>query len=168
MPDAGRTSRQIGAIAVTREEPGAFTDGQIALLQTFADQAVIAIENVRLFTELEARNRDLTDALDRQTATAEVLRVISRSQTDLQPVFAAILDCAVRLCAADMGAICRGRGRVGSPSIDFNPSTPENLAVLSENYPRPVRHDEPDGPGRRRGESRPRPGYRGPRGARRV
>ena len=92
---------------------------------------------MRLFTELEARNRDLTDALARQTATAEVLRVISRSQTDIQPVFAAILDCAVRLCGADLGAIIRVEdGRL--VLIEFNPNTPENLAVLRENYPRPV------------------------------
>src|SRR5262245_41684809 len=67
------------------------------LLQTFADQAVIAIENVRLFTELQARNRDLTEALDRQTATGEILRVIASSPTDEQPVFEAIVRSALRL-----------------------------------------------------------------------
>src|SRR6185295_2793615 len=71
-----------------------------ALLQTFADQAVIAIENVRLFTELESRNRDLTDALDRQTATAEILRAISQAQADVQPVFEVIADSAMRLLRA--------------------------------------------------------------------
>src|SRR5262249_9729576 len=84
----------VGALAFARRGPGGFNDDEIALLQTFADQAVIAIENVRLFKELETRNRDLTAALDRQTATAEILGVISQSQTDAQPVFEAIADSA--------------------------------------------------------------------------
>src|SRR5262249_26965274 len=77
----------IGALSVWRGEARPFSDKQIALIQTFADQAVIAIENVRLVKELQASNRELTTALDRQTATSEILRVISGSRTDLQPVF---------------------------------------------------------------------------------
>src|SRR5262249_6454925 len=97
--------RVVGAIAVARPDVRPFTDKQIALLQTFADQAVIAIENVRLFTELQASNHDLTTALDKQTATSDILRVISQSQTDVQPVFDAIVTSAVRLLAGYTGAL---------------------------------------------------------------
>jgi GAF domain-containing protein/CheY-like chemotaxis protein len=90
----------IGVIGSARREVKPFTAAQIELVKTFADQAVIAIENVRLFNELEARNRDLTDALDRQTATAEVLRAISQAQADVQPVFEAIADSSMRLLGA--------------------------------------------------------------------
>src|SRR5262249_43405683 len=82
-----RDGNPIGAVVVTRATPGAFPDNQVALLRTFADQAVIAIENVRLFKELETRNHDLTVSLEQQTATGEVLRVIAGAQTDVQPVF---------------------------------------------------------------------------------
>ena len=132
-----RQERAVGTIAVTRSEAGGFTDEEIALLQTFADQAVIAIENARLFRELQASNHELTDALARQTATSDVLRVVSRSQTDVQPVFEAILESAVRLCAADLGGMCRvENGQL--VVVAFNPSTPEFWAVLRESYPRPA------------------------------
>src|SRR5262249_42585608 len=88
----------LGTIFLRRTVVAPFNDKQIALLETFADQAVIAIENVRLFTELEARNSELTETLARQTATAEVLRVISRSQTDIQPVFDTIVRSSIQLC----------------------------------------------------------------------
>lgn len=95
-----RDGDAVGAIVVARREPGRFSDSEIHLLQTFADQAVIAVENVRLFTELQGKNQALTESLDQQTATSEILRVIGDSPTDTQPVFDAIVRHAARLCDA--------------------------------------------------------------------
>src|SRR5262249_15554244 len=103
-----REGQVVGVINVARVEP--FTDQQMALIQTFADQAVIAIENARLFKELEAKNRDLTQALDQQTATGDILRAISSSPVDVQPVFEAIARNSVRLCNGVMGAVFRFDG----------------------------------------------------------
>ena len=100
----------VGLISITRREPGPFAADQIALLEIFAAQAVIAIENVRLFKDLQARNRELTEAVEQQTATAEILNVISRSPTNVQPVFEAILESAMRLCETAFGAIFRFDG----------------------------------------------------------
>jgi len=100
----------VGVITVVRPTFAQFSDQQVGLVKTFADQAVIAIENVRLFKELEARNRDLTSALDRHTATADVLRIIAQSPTELQPVLDVIAASAVRLCGASDAVIERLEG----------------------------------------------------------
>jgi len=131
-----RTGAPIGTITIARFEPVPFTDQQIELLKTFADQAVIAIENVRLFTELEARNHDLTRALDRETATSEILRVISSSPTDVQPVFDAIVRSAVTLCGAILGAIYRRDGGLVR-LVGLDPRYPHAEEVRAA-YPAPV------------------------------
>jgi two-component system NtrC family sensor kinase len=100
----------IGSIAVTRVETGAFADHHVQLLQTFADQAVIAIQNVKLFEEVQARTREVEESLQQQTATAEVLKVISRSAFDLQAVFDTLISSAVELSGAFNGTICLREG----------------------------------------------------------
>ena len=92
-----REGTAIGVFMIARRTPQPFTDKQIELVTTFADQAVIAIENVRLFEEVQARTAELTEALDQQTATADVLAVISNSLTDTQPVFDAIVQSGLKL-----------------------------------------------------------------------
>jgi two-component system, NtrC family, sensor kinase len=128
----------IGGIQLRRTEVQLFSERQIALLQTFADQAVIAIENVRLFKELEERNRDLTTALDRQTATSEILRVISSSPTDVQPVFDTIVQSAVRLCHAANAGVFLTDGRTLDLPANYGSSSPEALATIRAQYPQPV------------------------------
>ena len=102
-----RDGRIVGSISVIRVEVGCFSDKQVELLKTFASQAVIAIQNVRLFKEIEARNSDLTESLEQQTATSEILRVISSSPSDVQPVFDIIAESAVQLCRAQFCAVLR-------------------------------------------------------------
>ena len=102
-----RDGEPVGAITVAKAEPAPFSDRQIQLLNTFADQAVIAIENVRLFEAEQQRARELSESLEQQTATTEVLKVISNSTGELQPVFQAMLENAVRICEAKFGVLFR-------------------------------------------------------------
>ena len=126
----------IGAISVRRAEVRPFTDQQADLLKTFAAQAVIAIENARLFEEVQGRTRDLTEFLEYQTATSEVLSVISRSPTDVQPVFDTIAQSAALLCKAQFCHVFRFDGKL----IHFaavHGLTPEGREALRSIYPMP-------------------------------
>ena len=129
----------IGTIAVTRRQPGAFTDKEIALLQTFADQAVIAIENTRLFEaektrtkEVEAKSAELRESLEYQTATSEVLSVISRSPNDVQPVVDTIARIAQRLCQAEHAFVLQ-RGEGGYRLVAANDAVPDWVTALKAN-----------------------------------
>ena len=131
-----RSGRAIGAIVIYRTEPGHFADKHIELLNTFADQAVIAIENVRLFKELEVRNRDLTEALEQQTATSDILRVISQSQTDAQPVFETIAAAALKLCRASTANVFTFDGELIRIAAMVNPNT-KYVDQVRRYFPRP-------------------------------
>src|SRR5204863_4066684 len=133
----------IGVIAIRRMEVRPFTDKQIALLKTFANQAVIAIENVRLFQELQVRNRDLTDALEQQTATGEVLRVIASSPTELQPVLDTLIANAVKLSGATKGHVRQVDGEFYRVVAHYGESL-ERISFLRAN-PLPANPDMPIG-----------------------
>ena len=122
-----REGHPIGVFVLARSVTRPFTDKQVEVVTTFADQAVIAIENVRLFEAEQQRTRELTDSLEQQTATSEVLRVISSSPGDLEPVFSTMLENAVRICDAKFGNIYRWDGEFLHLLAAYN--TPAALAV---------------------------------------
>ena len=126
-----------GAVAPRVEAP--FTDQQIELVTTFADQAVIAIENVRLFEDLRQRTHELTELLEQQTATSKVLEVISRSAFDLQAVFETVAESSVRLCGADRAFIFRFDGELLRMAVAYNASR-EFKEFVEQNPIRPDRH----------------------------
>jgi GAF domain-containing protein/CheY-like chemotaxis protein len=136
-----REDSSLGAIVLRRNEVRPFTEKQISLLQTFASQAVIAIENVRLFNEIQTRNREISEALEQQTATSEILRVIARSPTDIQPVLDVIAHNARKLCDANQSAVYRKDGQmvyemaVSDLSADMLEATQE---LSRESYPAPL------------------------------
>ena len=137
-----RTGDPIGAITVTRLDVLPLTDRQIELLKTFADQAVIALENVRLLRELQTSNRELSRALRAQTATSQILHVINRPRTDVQPVFDAIVASAVRMVEGHTGALTRIAGdRMELVALTSTDDIGD--AALRALFPRPLRSEWP-------------------------
>ena len=134
-----REDRAIGVIALWRMEARRFTDKQIALVKTFAHQAAIAIENVRLFDAVQARTRELSESLQQQTATADVLKVISRSAFDLQTVLDTLTESACRLCEAEGANIWRPDGDGFKVAAMFG-ATAQHRAALKRVVNKPGRH----------------------------
>ena len=137
-----RDEQPIGALVIRRTEVRPFSDKQIKLLKTFADQAAIAIQNVRLFEEVQAKTHDLEESLTFQKATSDVLEVIGKSASTLQPVLDVIVDTAAELCAADMSAMrllkdgalhhaaSGSRNDPARPGLHEGPSNPTDRSVV--------------------------------------
>ena len=135
-----REGEAIGCIGVGKRDPSPFTEKQITLLQTFASQAVIAIENVRLFNELQDRNREITENLEQQTATSEILHVMASSPTYIQPVLDAITENAVKLLGGDFGNLYRTDGKTVFEAAGYN-FPPEAVEEAKRSYPAPLARD---------------------------
>jgi GAF domain-containing protein len=131
-----RDNKVEGVLVLTRPEPGPFSKSQVDLVQTFADQAVIAVENVRLFDEAQARTRDLSESLQQQTATSEILQIISSSPSDLAPVFDKMLENATRVCGAGFGSMILIEGDLLRQAAFYN--APPELAAVRTNAVRPL------------------------------
>ena len=133
-----KTNELIGAISIYRQEVRPFTDKQIELVQNFATQAVIAIENTRLLNELRQRTDDLSESLEQQTATSDILRVISGSPTDVQPIFDAIVRSASRLCGSEYAIVTRYDGELLHLAAQHNarPGTADTTAKFFPQVPR--------------------------------
>jgi len=133
-----KENKLVGAIVIYRQEVRPFTDRQIELVSTFADQAAIAIENVRLFDDVQARTRELTESLQQQTATADMLKVIGRSTFDLQAVLDTLTESAARLCRADRAAIRLSKDGAYHHVASYG-FTPEQKEYMKEHALRPDR-----------------------------